>query len=114
MTVFFCIAVITVINAVDRNAWTMNAERNVKGTMALIQSYRDDNGSFPKSLNIVFENPNFLTAKDLKVISGCSENHYDYQTLSNGFTLAVVRDAAIFHPEWGVSETFVLPQPHAN
>ena len=105
---FACILASVVVSGVQRSAWTENAERNVHGTAILIQAYRDETGSLPKALPPVFDNSNFPTAGDLRVILGGPGCRYDYKTFTNGFALAVVRDAGLFHTEWKVSQLFTL------
>jgi len=103
-SVLACSAMI--FNSVKRLAWTQNAERNVHEAEIIVQNYQAEYGASPKSLKEAFDWVDSSYKTNIANLVGCSNSHYEYQTASNRFYIAIVKSSTWFSSEWKVGQEF--------
>lgn len=100
----------------NRIAWTLNAENRIKEASSLIQVFREENGSYPSSLEKAIEQ--YVQAhastdwvERVSQLTGCPDSYFEYSSQDDGFSLGVVRRKGILRSEWRVVKRFDLVDP---
>ena len=96
----------SIFNTLWCSSWKTNATSNINEAAASIRVYKMEYGKYPQTMAEAFDWMNTPRAKELATLPGCPDSHYEFQVLSNGFALAVVRSVGVFRSEWRVSQEF--------
>lgn len=99
--------VLSVLSALTKSSWKVNATANINQAAASVQIYKREYGQYPQIMEAAFEWGNTARDKELAKLPGCPDSHYELNVLSNGFALSVVRLPGLLRKEWRVTEEFV-------